>query len=76
MTNGVTYDFKVFAKNSVGQGPESNTVSITPGSLEQNYVIPSWVKNNAKWWSEGLISDMEYVKAIEYLINQGIIKLK
>ncbi|HET6517201.1 MAG TPA: fibronectin type III domain-containing protein, partial [Nitrosopumilaceae archaeon] len=76
LTNGITYDFKVFAKNSVGISPESNMISSTPGVLEQNFVIPSWIKNNAKWWSEGSISDLEYVRAIEYLINQGIIRIK
>lgn len=76
LTNGVIYDFKVIAKNSVGSSPESNTVSSTPGTLEQNISIPAWIKNNAKWWSEGSISDLEYVRAIEYLINQGIIKIK
>jgi len=35
--------------------------------------IPEWVKNNAKWWSEGSISDTDYVKSLEYLINNGII---
>ena len=35
--------------------------------------IPEWVKNNAKWWSEGSISDSDYVESLEYLINNGII---
>ncbi len=35
--------------------------------------IPEWVKNNAKWWSEGSISDTDYVESLEYLINNGII---
>lgn len=35
--------------------------------------IPEWVKNNAKWWSEGSISDTDYVKSLEYLINNGMI---
>ncbi len=76
LTNGITYDFKVIPINSIGQGPVSNMVSVTPGSTESKIIIPSWIKNNAKWWSDGIISDSEYVSAIEYLINQGIIKLK
>ncbi|HSG83134.1 MAG: hypothetical protein ACE5RQ_00560 [Nitrosopumilus sp.] len=35
--------------------------------------IPEWVKNNAKWWSEGSISETDYVASLEYLINNGII---
>ncbi len=76
LTNGVTYDFKVIPINSLGMGGVSNTVSVTPGSLDSKIIIPPWIKNNAKWWVEGIISDLEYVGAIEYLVNQGIIKLK
>ena len=39
-------------------------------------VIPDWVKNNAKWWSEGKISEKEYLDAIKFLIDSQIIKVK
>ena len=35
--------------------------------------IPDWIKNNAKWWSEGSINDADYVKSLEYLMRHGII---
>jgi len=35
--------------------------------------VPSWIKNNAKWWSEGTISNQEFISSIEYLIAQGVI---
>jgi len=34
--------------------------------------IPSWVKNNAGWWSQGLISNPDFVSGIQYLITEGI----
>lgn len=37
--------------------------------------IPDWVKNNAKWWSEGTISESDYITSLEYLIQNGIINL-
>jgi len=37
--------------------------------------IPTWVKSNAKWWSEDLISDQDFVKGIEFLIKEGIIRI-
>ncbi len=77
LTNDASYNFKVSAVNSEGTGKESNSVSAIPKSATSpNLKIPQWVKNNAEWWSQGLISDSEYVQAIEYLINQGIIKIK
>jgi peptidoglycan/xylan/chitin deacetylase (PgdA/CDA1 family) len=36
--------------------------------------IPSWVKHNAKFHSSGLISDDEFLKAIEYLVKIQAIK--
>jgi hypothetical protein len=35
--------------------------------------IPSWIKNNAKWWSEGTIADLDFVLGIKFLIEHGII---
>ncbi len=45
--------------------------SITASAADS--AIPDWIKNNAKWWSEGSISDADYVESLEYLINNGVI---
>ncbi len=37
--------------------------------------IPDWVKNNAKWYGEGRISEAEYISSLQYLINQGILSI-
>ena len=37
------------------------------------YKIPSWIKHNAGWWADGTIGDNDFLKGIEYLINQTII---
>ena len=37
--------------------------------------IPEWIKNNAKWWTDNLISDEDFVKSIQYLIKKGIIRI-
>ena len=39
----------------------------------QGSVIPEWVKNNATWWSEGVIYDNDFVSGIEFLIKEGVI---
>lgn len=38
--------------------------------------IPDWVKNTALWYGQGKISEDEFLNAIKFLINQGIIKVK
>ena len=38
-------------------------------------VIPSWIKNNAKYWSGNKITDKDFVNGIQYLIKQKVIKI-
>ena len=35
--------------------------------------VPDWIKNNAKWWSEDLISEDDFIKGIHYMVENGII---
>jgi hypothetical protein len=35
--------------------------------------VPGWVKNTAGWWADGAISEGEFVKGIEFLIQEQII---
>lgn len=37
--------------------------------------MPTWIKNNADWWAQGLITDGDFVKGIQYLVEQGIIEV-
>jgi len=37
--------------------------------------IPGWIKNNAEWWSQGLITEDDFVKGIEFLVKNGIIRV-
>jgi hypothetical protein len=47
-----------------------------PTLLDQSViVVPDWVKDNARWWADGKISDSDFTKGLEYLIEQHIIKI-
>ena len=35
--------------------------------------IPTWIRNNAHWWSQDLISEDEFVNSLKFLIQEGII---
>lgn len=76
LQNDITYNFKIQGKNSAGLGPDSNIVPVIPKSSIPQPIIPDWIKTTAKWWAEGKISNLEYSQAIEWLINEGIIKIK
>ena len=43
-------------------------------SAEENF-IPFWIKSSAKFWVDGQISDAEFMKTLEYLINTKIINI-
>jgi len=43
-------------------------------NIEKNS-IPSWIKNNAKWWSDDKISDDDFLAGIKYLVINNIVKL-
>ena len=47
------------------QGDESFQLS--------KHLVPDWIKNNARWWSEEQITDSEFINGIEHLINENII---
>lgn len=38
--------------------------------------IPKWIRTDAKWWADGTITDSEFVKAIEYLAKEKILKIQ
>jgi len=37
--------------------------------------IPTWVKSIAGWWSEGKVSDSDFIQAMQFLISQKIINI-
>jgi len=50
--------------------------SVLPNVNAQSSDVPDWVKNNAKWWAEGKISDQEYLDATKFLVENQIIKIE
>lgn len=63
--------------NSSSMSSTSTTtiMNMTSTTSTQPTVIPAWIKNNAKWWSQGQIGDDQFVQGIQYLIQQGIMKI-
>jgi len=40
---------------------------------QTNSLIPSWIKNTASFWVDDQISDQEFLNALQYLVNEGIL---
>jgi type VI secretion system secreted protein Hcp len=58
------YNLKLSYDNKV---VESLSLSI------QREMVPSWIKNNAKWWSEKQIGDSDFISGIQFMIQEKII---
>jgi hypothetical protein len=53
----------------------NSTTSPAPSNGTQSTVIPSWIKHNAMWWSQGQIGDDQFIKGLQYLIQHGIMQI-
>lgn len=48
---------------------------LTVTFAEDEQIIPGWIKNTAKFWVEGGVSDTEFINALQYMIKNGIIEI-
>lgn len=53
---------------------QDQTPLITDKNLQDEEKIPDWIKNNAGWWADGLISEDDFLNGIKWLVENGIIK--
>jgi len=52
-----------------------DTNKITSSNYVTGVSIPMWVKHNAKFWSDGSITDTQFTQGIQYLIETNVIKI-
>jgi len=69
---GITY----LINNRIIVITDSPTFKSADNATESvDYVIPNWIKNNARWWADGDIPDSAFVSALQWLIKNGIMQL-
>ena len=62
--------------NISGSGQQTEFAFVVGGQTEtKTSSVPEWVKNNAGWWADGQIPDSEFINAMKYLIEIGLIKV-
>ena len=42
-------------------------------NVDEDIVIPDWIRNGAKWYTTNQISEKDFLSGIEYLINEDVI---
>jgi len=45
-------------------------------AIENDIVIPSWIKNNAGWWADDKIPDSDFLSGIKFLVETNIIQFQ
>ena len=87
VTPSTTFTFNVYGTGAESTTPDPSlaglanvTVSTQPSfggqsvppSNPQTTVIPGWIKNTAKWWHDGQVGDSDFIKGLQYMIQNGI----
>ncbi len=54
---------------------DGSSIPIPPPVSTPAQNIPSWIKNNAGWWGDGAIDDESFVGVIQFLIEEGIMRI-
>jgi len=53
----------------------TNTIQKFAPFTQPRLAIPDWIKNNAKWWSEGQIGDSDFTSGIQFMIKENVISI-
>jgi hypothetical protein len=83
---GKSEPIQIFTKPYESQNETSDLISSLPENTqtnppetvtnEESTLVPSWIKNIADLWAKGQISDIEFLNAVEYLVNNNIITVQ
>lgn len=46
-----------------------------PAVYAEESIIPEWIKNTAEFWINGQVSDEEFVTALQFLVEQGVLNI-
>lgn len=51
----------------------SINIQTASASTNSDQIVPKWIKNNAAWWTEGKISDDDFINGMRFLIENRIL---
>ncbi len=69
--NATGFNMTAFKSNYPRPGSQNATGYGNASSNSPS--IPSWIKNTAKYWSQGQVNDTDFVGGLQYMIQTGII---
>jgi hypothetical protein len=73
--NKLPNKIEVLSSGIIHETTSEPVVDTLVEDVMDDQVIPIWIKTNAKWWSDEKIDNDNFISGIEYLVNEGIIKV-
>ena len=55
--------------------PSGKSYMVIHPGLAHQIKIPEWIKTTAGWWTDGKISDRDFIGGMKYLVSSGIIQI-
>ena len=74
--NHIVQNYYEFATITVKKYPYNEIEKPEIFRLNIPQIIPAWVKNTAGWWANDQIPDEDFVKSLQFLVENNIINVK
>ena len=74
--NHIVINYYEFATKTIGKYPYNEVEKPEIFTLNIPQTIPGWIKNTAGWWADGQIPDEEFIKSLQFLIENNIINVE
>ena len=74
--NHIVQNYYEFATITVKKYPYNEIEKPEIFRLNIPQIIPAWIKNTAGWWANNQIPDEEFVKSLQFLVENNIINVK
>ena len=74
--NHIVQNYYEFATITVKKYPYNEIEKPEILRLDIPQIIPSWIKNTAGWWANDQIPDEEFVRSLQFLVENNIINVK
>jgi hypothetical protein len=74
--NHIVQNYYEYAKKTAEKYPYNEVEKPEVFTMHISQTIPAWIKNTAGWWSNNKIPDEEFVKSLQFLIENQIIKVE
>ena len=71
--NHIVENYYEFATNTVKKYPYNEVEKPEVFTLNIPETVPTWIKNTAGWWATDKIPDEEFLKGIDFLIDNGLL---